>query len=195
MNRCPTFGLLATGLCAAILLGAPSPSLAQSTAAAEPHPLKADFKGIVGGALLGGELGMVIPALAGARATWVYIVFPLAGAGGGGVAGYFLLEKGAGHPEAAVATLAAGMALLIPAFVATLAATAYEPEETAPTAAQARARSVAAAGPGLVRWSDRGVLVAPPGVSVGSLVSADEALRTGATRERVLHASLLSGVF
>jgi hypothetical protein len=195
MKRCPTIGLLAAAFCASLTLGGPAAAHAQSSAVS-PHPLKADFKGIVGGALLGGELGMVIPALAGATDTWVYIVFPLLGAGGGGVGGYFLLEKGSGHPEVAVATLVAGTALLIPALVLTLAETAYSPEEETVSAARARMASLAAAGPGLLRWSpERGVMVAPPGVSVGSLVGADEALRTGAPRSRVVHASLLSGAF
>jgi hypothetical protein len=86
--------------------------------------------------------------------------------------------------------------LFVPALVLTLAETAYEPEEERVSAARARAASLAAAGPGLVRWSpERGVVVAPPGVSVGSLVGADEALRTGVPRSRVVHASLLSGAF
>ena len=57
-------------------------------------PLTADFKGMIGLGLIGAELGFVVPALAGARDTWVYIVFPVLGAGGGAVAGYFLLEQG-----------------------------------------------------------------------------------------------------
>ena len=39
--------------------------------------------------LIGAELGFVMPALAGARVRWPYIVFPLIGAGGGAVAGIF----------------------------------------------------------------------------------------------------------
>lgn len=161
-----------------------------------PNPIDADFKGMVGLGLIGAELGFVVPALAGARDAWAFIVFPVLGAGGGAVAGYFLLEKGDGHPELAVAALTAGMALVIPAMVVTLAATAYEPETETPTAAAARrAQLAAAAGPGLVRWSERGVLLAPPGISAEHSVSAKEALRTGVTRERTVRVSLLSGVF
>lgn len=187
------------------LLAPPAQSFAQDEEeegeeepAPEPttDPLTADFKGMIGLGLIGAELGFVVPALAGARDTWVYIVFPVLGAGGGAVAGYFLLEQGDGHPEAAVAVLTAGMALVIPALVVTLAATAYEPEDEAPsTAAVRRARQLAMAGPGLVRWSERGVVLAPPGIATGPTVSHAEALRTGATRTNSVRVGLLSGVF
>jgi hypothetical protein len=181
---------------AAVQLVSPAHSLAQAaTGTVVDNPVKADFKGTIGVGLIGAELGFVVPALAGARGAWAYIVFPLIGAGGGGAAGYFLLEKGTGHPELAVASLVTGMALLIPSLVLTLAETAYEPEESTVGSMRSRLTSATAAGPGLVRWSDRGVLVAPPGVSVGPLVSASEALRTGATRTSVVQASVLSGVF
>jgi len=160
-------------------------------------PLEPDFKGMVGLGLIGAELGFVVPALAGARDAWVYIVFPVLGAGGGAVAGYFLLEKGEGEPELAVAALTVGMALAIPAMVITLAATAYEPEAEQPvsSAVPRKAALAAAAGPGLVRWSERGLLLAPPGIVAGHSVSAKEALRTGVRRDRELSVAVLSGVF
>src|SRR3989442_15824793 len=119
----PTFGRRAGGVVLGLsLLVAASPalpgrSLAQAasgtgsgTTSMTRTPLKADFKGTVGLGLIGLELGMVIPALAGARDAWAFIVFPVLGAGGGAAAGYFLLEKGSGHPELAVASLVTGMA-------------------------------------------------------------------------------------
>ncbi len=190
---------LVAALLAASSLCAPSHVLAQSSSSATTttHPIKADFKGATGLGLIGMELGFVVPAVAGARGAWPYIVFPIAGAGGGAAAGYFLLEKGSGHPKLAVASLVTGMALLIPSLVLTLAETAYEPDEEAPTASlRRRLESASAAGPGLVRWSEKqGVFVAPPGIGVEPGVSPQEALRTGASSERVLHASVLSGVF
>jgi hypothetical protein len=194
MTRCPTFATLAAALVALALLVAPARSLAQTAAPAD-QKITAIPKGTVGLGLIGMELGLVIPALAGARDTWAYIVFPIAGAGGGAAAGYFLLDKGSGHPELAVASLVTGMALLIPALVLTIAKTAYEPEEASASAARASLAREAAAGPGLVRWTQDGVRVLPPGVSVGSLVSPQEALRTGATQARLVHTSLVSGVF
>ncbi|MFI5306741.1 MAG: hypothetical protein ACHQ53_05280 [Polyangiales bacterium] len=211
-----TFGSRAGGvvLGSSLLLASlvlPGRSLAQSTSGTGTGssmtgtPIKADFKGTIGLGLIGMELGMVIPAVAGARGAWPYIVFPVIGAGGGAAAGYFLLEKGSGHPELAVASLVTGMALLIPSLVLTLAETAYEPEDeqasTGPLPRWQGARlskplaAAAAAGPGLLRVSEKGVFVAPPALTVASMVTPQEALRTGAPRERVLHAPLLSGVF
>jgi hypothetical protein len=182
------------------LLAAPESALArddEDAADLEPEPLDADFKGMIGLGLIGAELGLVVPALAGARDTWAFIVFPLIGAGGGAAAGYFLLEKDDGKPELAVAALATGMALFIPALVVTLAATAYEPEtEVAANGAPSRrVQLAAAAGPGLLRWSERGLLLAPPVIASGHSVSAKEALRTGASRAREVRVPVLSGVF
>jgi hypothetical protein len=176
---------------AAVLALAPALAHAQTTSGITTpqnvnHPLDANVKGTIGGGLLGAELGFVIPALAGARDAWAFIVFPVIGAGGGAVAGYFLIDK-PNHAEAAVATLVAGMALVVPALVVTLAATAYEPDTEAAMAA--------AAGPGLVRWSERGVLLAPPGVSAGPTITPQEALRTGARRTSAVQVSVLSGRF
>ena len=147
-----TFGLLAALACAA----APSAVSAQTkkttsdTTAQDAYAndaLSADFKGHIGLGLIGAELGLVIPAWAGARGVWPYIrVSPVVGAGGGALAGYFLLEKN-DHAELAVASLVAGMALAIPALVATLAATAYEPDIESPTARAAAAGRAWFAGP------------------------------------------------
>jgi hypothetical protein len=195
--------LLFAVLLACASLAIPAPSYAadeEEEEAAEPttDPIDADFKGMIGLGLIGAELGFVVPALAGARDAWAFIVFPIIGAGGGAAAGYFLLEKGDGHPELAVAALTTGMALVIPALVITLAATAYDPETEVPTAKAAprrQARLAAAAGPGLLRWSERGVLLAPPVISSGHSLSAKESLRTGVTRAREVRVALLSGVF
>lgn len=155
------------------------------------QPLSADFKGTVGGGLIGAELGFMLPALLGARDAWQFIVFPIVGAGAGAVAGYFALERGEGRPELAVAVLVTGMALVIPATVVTLAAVAYEPEDEIPLQRAARtARAAVAAGPGLVRWSSEGLLLAPPALTVASL-RAEGSARSG----RSLRIPLLSGIF
>lgn len=190
-------------LVAALLLHAPARAAAQDVpqitpelpAVRQPEP-SADFKGAVGLGLIGAELGFVIPALAGLRGTWAYIVFPVVGAAGGALAGYYWLERGDGEPELAVAALVAGMALALPATVVTLAAMAYEPDtELGPTAAQRSALAAAAAGPGLVRLSERGLWLAPPMLAVSSSIGERQALRTGASRSRAVRLSLFSGVF
>jgi len=82
-------------------------------------------KGIVGGALLGAELVLVVEAAADVQPTWAYVVGGLAGAAGGGVGGYFIEQEG--DAKLSLLMLAGGMALAIPTTVAVLSATAYEP--------------------------------------------------------------------
>jgi hypothetical protein len=182
-------GCLVVAVALSVLATAPRAAHAQrATAPAdEDKTIPADFKGMIGLGLIGAELGFVIPALAGLHDTWAFIVFPIAGAAGGATLGYFLLEKGDGEPELAVAALTAGMALAIPALIVTLSATAYSPEEASEVADVRN--------PGLVRFSERGVRLAPPAISVASGASARESLRTGASMARELHVAVLSGKF
>ncbi len=186
-----TFARTARCLVAAVCLAVASTALvtacsstaqAQATADDMPTPVSADYKGMIGLGLIGAELGFVLPAIAGLHDTWAFIVFPVAGAAAGAVGGYFLLEQGAGEPELAVASLTAGMALLIPAMIITLSETAYEPE-----------RSVAPVA--LVQVTERGVALSTPGVSVVPGASARESLRTGASMAREVRVSLVSGQF
>lgn len=98
----------------------------------------ADGKGILGGGILGAEIGFIVPALlvsAGVRELdepWAWILFPVIGAAGGAIGGYFALEDPMngtqrGFPEVAVAVLAVSMALIVPTFVGVLALTSYSP--------------------------------------------------------------------
>lgn len=185
LSRPLTF-VLALSLMLSVAVGASAQS---ATDEPETSPVQADLKGMVGLGLIGAELGFVLPAVTGLHETWAFIVFPIAGAAGGAVGGYFLLEKGDGHPELAVASLTAGMALFIPAMIVTLSATAYEPEASV---AQAR-RELARPG-GLVRVAERGVSLSAPSVTVIS-TSAREALRTGFDTASELSVGVLSGIF
>lgn len=94
-----------------------------------------DGKGIVGLGLIGAELGFVIPALvqeaAGTNEWWPYLVFPVVGAAAGVVGGYFMEQETQASPEIDVAFLVAGLALVVPTVVATLALTAYDPGQGA----------------------------------------------------------------
>jgi hypothetical protein len=187
---------LAVLLAAVAALATAAPAYAQDdTTASAGHPLKADFKGAVGCGMLGAELGFVIPALAGAKGWWPYVVFPVLGAGGGAVGGYFALEKGDGHPELAVGALTLGMALVVPAMVATIAATSYRPPEQIQGANTKRMRALAQSGDGLVRWSGESLALAPPAITVAESQSARQALRTGTSRTSTMRVSLLSGRF
>jgi hypothetical protein len=133
--------------------------------------------------LVGAELGAVIPALVGVEATWAYIVFPVVGAAGGGLGGYFLLDK-ADHVELSVVALTAGMALVLPALIATLQLTSYDEPDQAPAPgtfvrratppaarssrvlAQQKARRQLAAGPGMLRVSEGKLALAAPGLAL-----------------------------
>ncbi len=86
--------------------------------------VKAKVAGVIGGAFVGGEMVIAVEALIGVEPLWPYLTFPLIGAAGGGVGGYFLAKA---SPEGAVAMLIAGIALIIPTGLAVSAARAYDP--------------------------------------------------------------------
>jgi outer membrane protein OmpA-like peptidoglycan-associated protein len=93
------------------------------------------YNGTIGLGLIGAELGFVIPAIAGVRSTWSLTVFPLVGAAGGAMGGYFLLDKGARHPAAAFDILMVGaMALVIPGMMLTTWASSHRAKERPGTA-------------------------------------------------------------
>ena len=101
---------------------------ASPTCALADGPVAGTGKGIVGGALLGGEIGFIGLSVGGAKQTWLYYVVPGALAIGGGIGGYFI-EKGkeGTDAQAPMFMLAGGMALIIPTVVITLSANAYKP--------------------------------------------------------------------
>jgi len=83
-------------------------------------------KGIIGGALLGGETVMLVEAAAGVRSPWAYVGGGLVGAAAGGVGGHFI-EKDADSAKLPMFLVAGGMILIIPTWVAVAATTAYKP--------------------------------------------------------------------
>lgn len=197
-NRSFAALLGAVTLCAAMVLGPAARGYAQDN----PNQVPPDFKGVVGLGLIGGELGMVIPAIAGVDATWAYIVFPAVGVVGGGLAGYFLLESN-DQTDLSVAMLGIGMALVIPAAVLTLSLTAYDPEEdTEVVPASARfdvrhARQASArvrSGTGLLRFADGAAWLGAP--AIGPVASVDStgrpAVRFGVSDFQL---ALVSGSF
>ena len=104
---------------AAVLMTRAAPSLAEE--------VPATGKGITGGALLGGELVMLVEAAVGVKSGWVYILTGLLGAGAGGYGGYVVEQEA--DPKVSVYMLAGGMALVIPTTVAVLQATSYSPPD------------------------------------------------------------------
>jgi hypothetical protein len=108
----------------AVCLAALAPS------AAHAEEVAPDGKGIVGGALLGGELVVFTEAIFDVRSTTAYLLGAAGGAVAGGVGGYFI-EQGVDDAKIPAALLAGGLALVIPAIVITLNQTRYMPSEGA----------------------------------------------------------------
>jgi hypothetical protein len=103
-------------------------------------PVQTWGKGTAGGALLGGEIVIIPMGAAGVSRGWPYFVFGGVGMIGGAVGGYFLDKHFAvgtdanGNPtggpsEPSMAMLAGGLALVIPAVILALNATAYKPPD------------------------------------------------------------------
>jgi hypothetical protein len=94
--------------------------LAASSASAQQEPetnsVTGTGKGIVGGALLGGEIVMIPMGAAGLKPWWPYLVFGGLGSVGGAIGGW-AVEQVDPPPEAPLYMLAGGLALVIPTVV------------------------------------------------------------------------------
>ena len=136
--------LAATLMAVQAFASAPQAS-AQCTPSASCENVGADGKGILGGGIIGAEIGFMIPAIiVSAGVTefdewWAFVLFPALFGAGGAIGGYYALEEPSsvvggrrvnGFPEAAVAVLAIGIALIVPTFVGVLALTTYSPGES-----------------------------------------------------------------
>jgi hypothetical protein len=104
-------------------------------------PVSPAGKGTIGCALLGGEVVTITMGAAGVSKGWPYFVFGGLGMVGGGIGGYFVDRATAvtvsntgvstgGPAEPSLYLLAGGMALVIPALIVSLNATAYKPPDT-----------------------------------------------------------------
>lgn len=222
MTRLGLIAALAAVLSVTFAAWEPAPAQAQT---AEFEQVEPGFKGVIGLGLVGAELGFIIPAVAGLDETWAFIVFPVVGATGGAIAGYFALEE-PGNTELSVAALAFGMAMVIPTMVITLAATAYDPEDEGtveaggdfegefdegaeidvgggtevdvqpPEAAAPRGRRIARAGSGLLRWTDDvGLMLGVPGLAIAPSYTEAELARYGGRQQTELHVPVVSGAF
>jgi hypothetical protein len=221
----PLSRLLIGVLVAALATAAVAPSSASAQATPEPtRQVRADFKGLIGGGILGAEIGFIVPAIlvhAGVREldeVWSWILFPTLGAVGGAIAGYFALEDPAngttmsgevqrGFPEAAVAVFATSIALIVPTFVGVLALTSYDPARDARGAGddrgddgggpteEARITSPWAGGPGLLRFDRGRPLLGIPMVGSRSRYTEEEASSLRLAPAQDLHVPLVSGAF
>jgi hypothetical protein len=161
-------------------------------------------KGTIGLGLVGAELGLIIPSAAGLNEVWALTVFPVVGATGGALAGYFALDK-PGREKGSVAVLVVGLAGVLPAILVTMKGVRQErqdrweptPQVEIRSQEEQRAFDTAEAGPGLLRKTRSGFAASMPGLSFSRRAPAtEETARLGGLRERTeMRLSLASGVF
>jgi hypothetical protein len=129
----------AVSLTAALALSAAA--LAVPGEARADGPVQTWGKGTVGGALLGAEVVVIPMGAAGLNKGWPYFVFGGLGMVGGAIGGYFLDQHFAvstdsmgnvsgGPSEPSMFMLVGGLALVIPAVIVSLNATAYRPPDS-----------------------------------------------------------------
>ena len=166
--------------------------------------VQATPKGTIGLGLVGAELGLIIPSVSGLNEPWALTVFPVVGATGGALAGYFALDK-PGREKGSVAALVVGLAGVLPAILVTVKGVREErqnrweptPQIQIRSKKEQRAFETAEAGTGLLRRSRSGLRVAMPGVSISHRgPRTAETARMGGLRDRTeMRLSLASGVF
>ena len=188
---------------AVLALGVPEANV-QAQAALPEETLQATPKATIGLGLVGAELGLIIPSVAGLNEVWALTVFPVVGAAGGALAGYFALDN-PGREKGSVAALVVGLAGVIPAILVTVKGVREERQESygdppieIRSEKEQRAFELVEAGPGLLRRSRSGLRVAMPGISVGRLSGEGVAPPFGPIdlRDRTeMRLSLASGVF
>lgn len=123
------------------LLGLSHAAFASDVYAQQADKMEAGVKGKVGLGLLGAELGIVVPAIFGAKPWWLYLITGAAGGAGGAVAGHFVIDQN-NQVEASVAVLAVGVAAIIPSMIMMFSATAYDPDDEIKASGDAQQGSV-----------------------------------------------------
>jgi len=108
------------------LLPLAAPLLVSTFARAQSANPSVTGKGLVGGALLGGEVVMLTEAAIKVKPAWAYYVGGGVGMIGGGIAGHYLESSFSPKPLSAMYFLAAGMLLVIPTTVAAMNAVSYD---------------------------------------------------------------------
>ncbi len=195
------------GVVLAVVLSLSASSRVAHAQALPTETIRATPKATIGLGLVGAELGLIIPSAAGLTEPWALTVFPVVGAAGGALAGYFALDE-PGREKGSVAALAVGLAGVLPAILVTVKGVrkerqeAYEPSTIEMRSEkEKRAFELVEAGPGLLRRSRSGLRVAMPGVSFsrGSALDAKTArqgrLLGGLQGRTEMRLSLASGVF
>lgn len=194
----------AVALAAVITLSAPPRAADAQVDPAAYNQIQSTPKGTIGLGLAGAELGLIIPSAAGLNEVWSLTVFPVVGATGGALAGYFALDK-PGREKGSVAALVVGLAGVLPAILVTVKGVRRERQDRWEPTPQIEIRSdkeqrafeTAEAGPGLLRKTRSGFAASMPGVSFSRRApSSSETVRMGELRDRnEMRLSLASGVF
>ena len=167
-------------------------------------------KGVIGGALLGGEAVLVIQAAFGVQSPWAYLGGGLAGGVAGGVGGYFIERDSSARVP--MLMLAAGMALAIPTTVAVLSATAYEPplsyvQDTPPadepvadpprptSKRDERQRAHSLTPPALIDFEPRRITLSVPSVALYDVYTQKEVATLGVRQATELRIPVLNVLF
>jgi hypothetical protein len=162
-----------------------SPALASAVGNEETNSIG---KGIVGGALVGGELVMAVEALVGVEPWWGYAIGGGAGAIGGGIGGFFLADAGTG--AAPMALLTAGLILAIPTTIAVMSATSYHGDPETDTARLKLQRPVLP--PAFVGYDPAvGMRLGVPAVSVSDVYSPKLRMAYGLPNEQEVRVPML----
>lgn len=193
----------AIALVAVISLSMPAVAAEAQVDPAALNSVESTPKGTIGLGLVGAELGLIIPSVSGLNEVWALTVFPVVGATGGALAGYFALDK-PGREKGSIAALAVGLAGVLPAVLVTVKGVRQErqdrweptPQIEIRSEREQRAFELAESGPGLIRKSRSGLRVGMPGFSVSRAQNDAETAKLGGLRERTeMRLSLASGVF
>ena len=146
-------------------------------------------KGITGGALLGGEVVMLTEAALGVKPVWAYIVGGVAGAGAGGVGGYYLAESTDNNKPTSF-LVAGGVALVIPTLIGIAMATHFEPPEEHTQEQIPNEEPPYDAEP-----PPPAAKLGLPTLNVAQAFTPEELAKYGVRQTTELHVSLLNGVF
>jgi len=137
--------------------------------------------------MLGGELVLIGEAVAGVKPGWAYILGGVAGAGGGAVAGYYLVDGSTGKGPSFM--LAGGIALAIPAIIAVVSASQFQPPENY------RQDVAPDEEPPLEETPPAGARLDLPTLDMSQAFTGDEMQKYGVSQATEVHLSLFRGVF
>jgi hypothetical protein len=149
---------------------------------------KGNVAATVGLGLLGAEVGLILTPLVGLHEHWwAWALFPTIGAAGGVVAGVLAFDEGDPGLKVTAPILGAGIALLLPAVVGSLALKNRREHGSIDNRVNVSGS--------LVSLGREGTRVSVPSVTSAPVYTGAEVQRFGATQRSAVRISLLSGRF